>query len=162
MATEKWNPANGVTTTQILSLAYCTIFCIFTDTGSGIGHYWGQRAGGRSEIDYAHFDGDHETRFDPDNDFFEATTEDGCEGCWIRVELVRWHPDTKQYTRKRVGTIKTLDEGRMAWNAMGALAGELAYLANNDAAHNVLKRAKQLAAEAAAETTTAPDHSGNA
>ena len=160
MATEKWNPANGVTTTQILSLAYCTIFGIFTDTGSGIGHYYGQRADGRSEIDYAHFDRECETRFDPDRDYFEATTEDGSEGCWIRVELVRFDPETRQYKRKRVGIIKTLDEGRMAWRAMGSLAGELAYLANNDSLSNVLKRAEQLAAEA--ETTTAPDHSGNA
>ena len=145
------------------------IFDITTDRGTGIGCYYGQYAGpNKSLIEYATFVKDS-APFDERDDFFEATTEDGSEGCWIRIDLVHYNtePDAMfRYTRSRVGTIKTLNEGRKAWQDMGALAGELAYLANNDAACKVLKRAKQLAAEAAAETetetTTAPDHSGNA
>lgn len=144
MATEK---NLTVTTTKILSVAYCEIFGITTDRGSGIGRYYGQYAGD-SCIDYAHFDGHYEIPFDEDTDWFECITEDGCEGCWIRVELVRritlgGHDDN---IRRRVGIIKTLSEGRNAWKNMGALAGELAYTAN-DAAYKVIKRARQLAAE---------------
>ena len=161
MAITKRNPILPVTTTQILSLAYCTIFGITTDRGNGIGRYYDQYANGKSCIDYAHFDGDYETPFDEDNDYFEAVTESGSEGCWIRVVLVHMAGENyreRHYERKRVGTIKTLDEGRTAWQNMGALAGELAYVANYDAAYKVLKRAKELAAE----NETAPDHSGNA
>lgn len=163
MASTNWNPKEGVTTAQILSLAYCAIFGITTDRGEGIGHYYGQYANGASCIDYTIFD--HDSRpFDEDNDFFEVTVESGCEGCWIRVDLMHYtdtEPGRGRYDRFRVGTIKTLDEGREAWRNMGALAGELAYMANYDSAwRKVIKRAKELAAQA--ENTTTPDHSGNA
>ena len=158
MASKNRNPDTGVTTAQILSLAYCTIFGITTDRGEGIGHYYGQYANGASCIDYTVFDYDSRP-FDEDNDFFEATVESGCEGCWIRVDLMHYtEPRRGRYERIRVGTIKTLDEGREAWRNMGALAGELAYMANFDSAPKVIRRARELAAE----STTAPDHSGKA
>lgn len=137
-----------ITTTKILSVAYCTIFGITTDRGSGIGRYYDQYTGD-SCIDYAHFDGRYEMPFDEDTDWFECVTEDGSEGCWIRVDLVRRVSlgDHYDYIRRRAGTIKTLDSGANAWRNMGALAGELTYTANFDAVTKVIKRAKELAAE---------------
>ena len=118
-------------TAQILSAAYAEIFSC--DVAKG-GHYYGQRVND-SEIDYAHFDRESMS-VDPDTDFFEAVVEDGSEGCWIRVELVRYIEERKRreehhrdYDRFHVGLIKTLNEGRDAWRNMGALAGELAYVA---------------------------------
>lgn len=120
-----------MTTCDVLSLAYATIFGVErTQRGQLAGHFYGQRAG-ECEIDYANFD--HPQSFDIDNDYIEAVTEDGNEGCWIRLERVHYVRD-EGYQRCRVGTIKTLCEGRKAWRDMGALAGELAYLANNDIA----------------------------
>lgn len=140
-----------VTTKQILSVAYCTIFGIMTVTDRNVlGRYYGQYAGD-SCIDYAHFDGNSERPFDEDNDWFECITEDGSEGCWIRVDLMHHVPLGDHFNdkveRHRVGTIKTLDSGRDAWRNMGALAGELTYVANFDAVTKVIKRAKELAAE---------------
>ena len=147
-------PDLTVTTCKILSLAYATIFGITTDQGGGIGHYYGQYAG-ESCIDYAVFDQRYDVPFDDDADYFECVTESGCEGCWIRVDLVHYTGQDaramSQYTRQRAGTIKTLCEGHKAWKDMGALAGELTYVANYDAAYKVIKRAKELAAENAKE-----------
>ena len=127
-----------MTTTQILTAAYAEIFGIDPEDGS----YYGQMAG-ECEIDYAYFDDRYEKDFDVDTDCFEAITEDGSEGCWIGVFRNRFVRGEGRYERDRVGTIKTLRDGRTAWKDMGALAGELAYLANNDVAWKLCKESKQ-------------------
>ena len=125
-----------MTTRDVLSLAYAAVFGIeSTQRGQLDGHFYGQRAG-ECEIDYANFD--HPQNFDIGEDYIEAVTEDGSEGCWIRLERVHYERD-EGYQRFRVGTVKTLCEGRKAWRDMGALAGELAYLANNDIAWELYK-----------------------
>ena len=112
-------------TLQILSAAYADIFSIETKPS---GAYDGQRIGD-TVIDYTSFDRDS-VEYDIDTDSIEAVTESGCEGCWIGIFRVRWDQETRTYSRTRVGSIKTLDEGRAAWRNMGALAGELAYVAD--------------------------------
>ena len=52
---------------------------------------------------------------------------------------------TRDYIRFTVGTIKTLDEGVDAWRNMGALAGELAYLANYKSSYAVRKMVREQA-----------------
>ena len=77
---------------------------------------------GTIDIDYALFD--DSIKYNIDTDTFIAHTEFGCEGVYIGVFLEH---DTLHV---RVGTIKTLDEGCAAWQAMGGLAGSIMYLAN--------------------------------
>jgi len=112
-----------MTTTQVLSNAYAEIFGIPVNEH---GNYYGQMVG-NSEIDYANFNR-YEKNYDPDADYIEACTETGSEGVWIGCFLVHWDFEPSKSSRERVGTIKTLDEGRDAWRNMGALAGELAYM----------------------------------
>lgn len=121
-------------TLQILSAAYADIFGIEADAE---GHFHDQRAG-KCVIDYAYF-GHNAEPFDMDADYIEATTESGSEGCWIGVFRMHYDAETHGYTRSRVGTIKTLDEGRDAWRDMGALAGELAYVSNSVIAWKLYK-----------------------
>lgn len=125
-------------TMQILSAAYAEIFGV---EASKNGCYHDQKAGS-SVIDYAHFDL-NSLSYDIDTDFFECVTEDGSEGCWVRVERVRYDREKREYIKNRVGTIKTLDEGRCAWQDMGALAGELAYVANNITAWKLYRDEQQ-------------------
>ena len=127
-----------MTTMQILSAAYAEIFGIEPNEK---GYYSGEKTGS-SVIDYAHFDRDSMT-FDIDDDYIECVTEDGNEGCWIRAALVHFDKAKREYIRYRVGTIKTLDEGRCAWQDMGALAGELAYVANNITAWKLYMESEQ-------------------
>lgn len=114
-----------MTTLQILSAAYADIFGIEPKDS---GEYGGQVTGA-STVDYAIFYDKHD--FDINTDYIEAMTEDGSEGCWIGVFRVRENPTDRSKAVQRVATIKTLSEGRTAWQDMGALAGELAYVANN-------------------------------
>ena len=128
-----------MTTLQILTAAYADIFGIEPKEN---GSYYDQKAG-ESLIDYAHFDDNYVKLFDLDTDYIEAVTEDGSEGCWIGVFRVRYNDETRRYDRDRVGTIKTLNEGRTAWKDMGALAGELAYVANNVTAWKLYRESKK-------------------
>lgn len=127
-----------MTTMQILSAAYAEIFGIEPKKN---GCYSGDQAGS-SVIDYAHFDL-NSMPYDIDADYFECTTEDGSEGCWVRVDRVRYDREKREYISNRAGIIKTLDEGRNAWRDMGALAGELAYVANNITAWKLYKAEQQ-------------------
>lgn len=113
-----------MTTQEILSAAYAEVFGIDVKES---GSYFGEKLDGDIEIDYAHFDGRLCKDYDMDTDHIEAVVEDGSEGTWIGVFLVRFDEATRGYLRDRVGTIKTLDEGRDAWRAMGALAGEFSW-----------------------------------
>ena len=128
-----------MTTTQILTAAYAEIFGIEPNEN---GSYYGQKAG-ECEIEYAHFDDHYVKDYDMDTDYIEAMTEDGSEGCWIGVFRNRFIRGEGRYAHDRVGTIKTLCDGRTAWRDMGALAGELSYLANNDVAWKLYKESKQ-------------------
>lgn len=123
-----------MTTLEILTAAYAEIFGIDENKG---GDYHDQKTGS-SVIDYAHF-GTCSVDFDIDADYIEAVTESGSEGCWIGIFRVRFNQKKSAYVRERVGTIKTLDEGRCAWQDMGALAGELSYVANEIIAWNKWK-----------------------
>jgi len=123
---------------QVLSAAYADIFGIEPEED---GEYYGQVTGS-SEIDYAIFHDRYALDFDIDTDYFEAVTEDGSEGCWIGVFRLRMNRKEGRYERDRVGTIKTLNEGRAAWRDMGALAGELSYVANNITAWKLYKTKK--------------------
>ena len=125
-------------TMQILSAAYAEIFGVEVKKN---GCYHDQKTGA-SLIDYAHFDL-NPMPYDIDTDYFECVTEDGSEGCWVRVDRVRYDKEKREYIKNRVGTIKTLDEGRCAWKDMGALAGELAYVANNITAWKLYKAEQQ-------------------
>ena len=127
---------SAMTTNQILSAAYAEIFSLKpTGNGEFTGTFYGQTTGD-CEIDYAHFDS-RSTAFEMSADYFETAVEDGSEGCWIRVDLI--HDHGNGVVRSRVGTIKTLAEGRGAWRDMGALAGELAYVANSVIAWRLYK-----------------------
>lgn len=117
-----------MTTLQILTAAYAEIFGIAVNEN---GDYHDQKTGS-STIDYAHF-GNFSIDYDIDADYIEAVTEDGCEGCYVGILRVRFNQKKGAYVRERIGTIKTLDEGRAAWRDMGALAGELAYVARETA-----------------------------
>ena len=121
-----------MTATQIISAAYADVFGIAV---SPSGCYWGQALdNGLTEIDYAMFDEDiGNEAFDIESDAIIAFTEDGCEGTWINVCLVRRDKVTRRKRFDRIGTIKTLDEGQDAWEAMGALAGALTYCAQEAA-----------------------------
>lgn len=129
-----------MTTNQILSAAYAEIFSLKpAKDGEFTGTFYGQTAGD-CEIDYVHFDL-RSMPFDIDKDYFEAAVEDGSEGCWIRVDLI--HYNGNRFEPSRVGTIKTLAEGRNAWRDMGALAGELAYVANSVIAWRLYKAERE-------------------
>ena len=121
-----------MTTLQVVTAAYAEIFGIDVHEN---GYYYGQHAGS-SEIDYAMFDRCVQN-YDIDAGYIAAITEDGNEGCWIGVFYIC------DSIRFRVGTIKTLAYDRAAWQDMGALAGELAYVANNIIAWKLYQAEKQ-------------------
>lgn len=134
---------NALTTCQVLSYAYALIFSVDDEHQKSSGHFSGQRTSCGIGVEYAVFERRSIVMNDDDESFFEAVVEDGNEGCWIRVELVTYVAEARQYRRERVGTIKTLEEGRAAWKGFGALAGELSYVANNIAYWELRKSAKQ-------------------
>lgn len=119
---------NELTTSQILTRAYAAVMGVdvkelrlFDETYEGVA------------IDYASFNRDEYDLPYHSADYFEAITETGSEGCYIGIFLRNAMKDEYGrdfYGRRRAGTIKTLAEGRAAWKVMGALAGELAYVAN--------------------------------
>lgn len=113
-----------ISTAQILSAAYAAVFGIPVKPYG----YHGQVVGD-TVIDYAYFDV-RSVDFDIDNDWFEAIVEDGSEGSWIGVHLRTGSRDSSPKCR-HVGVIKTLARSRGVWREMGALAGELAFVANN-------------------------------
>lgn len=121
-----------MTCSQILSRAYREIFMLDHDEPIVDG-FFGQKYHG-IEIEYAYFTrpSDEDPAFDIDEDFFRIYTEDGCEGVWIAIELFHEEYGLSDI-HAHVGTIKTLAEGRDAWEAMGALAGELTYCAHRAA-----------------------------
>lgn len=117
-----------MTTQEIMSAAYAKIFGVDVKES---GSYYGEKLDGDIEIDYAYFDGRLCKDYDMDTDHIEAVTEDGSEGVWVGVFRVRFDATAHSYSRERVGTIKTLREGRGVWRAMGALAGELSWMADH-------------------------------
>lgn len=122
-------------TQEIMSMAYADVFSIPVNEN---GRYHDQKlsdpkSGKEIVIDYAYFDARLSKNYDIDNDNIIAFTEDGCEGCWIAVYLSHVIDDDGARKWDRIGTVKTLDEGRSAWRAMGALAGELTFAAQRAA-----------------------------
>lgn len=100
-----------MTTEQVLQAAYDDV--ISRDAFDGFEEW----------IDYTSFAMRSED-FDPDRDYLRCCVTDGSEGAWI--DIFRYRECEFEY----VGTIKTLREGRDVWREMGALAGELSYVAN--------------------------------
>ena len=121
-----------MTARQVISTAYANVFGIEVSLSDC---YYGQTLDNDiTVIDYAHFDKDYDDEtFDIDTDVIIAFTEDGSEGTWIAVFRVRHDWKTRSKKFDRIGTIKTLDEGQGAWEAMGALAGALTYCAQEAA-----------------------------
>ena len=112
-----------MTCSEIMTRAYRDIFNLDTDEKTA--RFEGQRYNDIM-IEYANmraaYNGDPD--FNIDTDAIRAQTETGCEGVWIAVYRERGR------RREYIATVKTLDEGRAAWIAMGALAGELTYAAD--------------------------------
>lgn len=135
----------AMTTQEVLCDAYAAIFGIPSSKDRD-GCYYDQ-AYQSVTIDYAELSGmRNPLPYDDDTDYIEAVTEGGCEGVYIGVFRVREGRDVPDRDRRvRVGTIKTLCEGRDAWRSMGALCGELAYMAGRAAF--VLWKAEKAAAE---------------
>ena len=130
-----------MTALDILTQAYADIFGIEVEHS---GNYYDQQIDG-TMIDYASFSRSEALKVN-DDDYFEAMTEDGSEGCYIGIFLVHYVGCGKSgcgdYARMRAGTIKTLEEGRDAWKHMGALAGMMAYMANGETFWKLLKAEK--------------------
>ena len=141
-----------INTRDIMCDAYARIFDIPSSKDKDQSYY--DQRYESVYIDYAIFDVRRSTyatyEFDPDTDYFWAKVESGCEGTWIAV--YREHDrygDTEEHSTDNIGTIKTLNEGRDAWKSMGALAGELVYVAEQVAweYYQAQRKAKQAIAE---------------
>ena len=111
-------------TMQILSAAYAEACGIPENEHC---YYYGQEIGNGVIIDYTSFDR-LARPFDIDSDTITASTSSGSEGVWIDFNLTHCDYDSGSKQIYRIGSIKTLDEGRDAWRNMGALAGEISYL----------------------------------
>lgn len=117
-----------MTTTDILTLAWTTIF---PEAKLNMFSAFNDQKYRDITIDYASFSGYDPRSFNIDGDAIICFTEDGSEGVWIAVHHVRY--DAEGRNIMRVGSVKTLNEGRDAWRDMGALAGELTYEAGRAA-----------------------------
>ena len=113
-----------VASADIMKNAYDSLFDLCQLASSG-------RTYEGIEIDYASFDR-LSTMLNEECEIICTVNPGANEGIYIDVTARRYDASIRDYRTAAIGTIKTLREGRAAHKAMGALAGELAYLANCD------------------------------